>query len=150
MSHHIGLQVLRAKVRGFQAAGSTISSRISKSEKERKNKLWDDKRRLGTHCRYHLVAYGLLRDVPYAQIEQCAPNNLLRPESVLEIMLAHASWQQRSKLNLDSVKALLTRSQADMPTSTDVGVTPALEKLASSKGSSTPTAGSPQPHGKSL
>ena len=44
MSHPIGLQVLKAKLRGFQAAGTTISSRISTSKKERKHRLWNQKR----------------------------------------------------------------------------------------------------------
>jgi len=107
----IGLQVLRAKLRGFHAAGSTISSRISKSEKERKNRLWDAKRQLGTHCRHHLVAYGLLRGVPYDQIERCAQNNKPNPQVVLDIMLAHADWQQKRGLDLEKVKQLLTRAQ---------------------------------------
>jgi hypothetical protein len=104
---NIGLQVLKAKLRGFHAAGHSISRRISKSEKERKNRLWDNKRSLGTHCRYHLVAYGLLRGVPYHQIEQCAPSNKLNPQAVLDIMLAHADWQQRRGLDLAKVEGLL-------------------------------------------
>lgn len=111
MSYHIGLQVLRAKLRGFQAAGTTISSRISKSEKERKNRLWDEKRRLGVHCRHHLVAYGLLRGVPYDQIERCAPNNQLDPQKVLEIVLAHNGWDPKKgmqQFDLEKVKNLLT------------------------------------------
>lgn len=115
MSYHIGLQVLRAKLRGFQAAGSTITSRISKSEKERKNRLWDDKRRLGTHCRYHLVAYGLLRGLQYAQIERCAPQNKLNPQVVLDIMLAHADWQQKRGLDLTKVESLLTVTSVVVP-----------------------------------
>jgi peptidyl-tRNA hydrolase len=67
MSYSIGLQVLRAKVRGFQAAGTTISSRISDSAGKRKASFWDKKRELGTYTRYHLIAYGLLRDIPYEQ-----------------------------------------------------------------------------------
>lgn len=116
--YHIGLQVLRAKLRGFQAAGSTISSRISKSEKERKNKLWDLKRSLGVHCRYHLVAYGLLRGVPYSQIEKCAPNNKLKPELILEIMSAHADWQQKKGLDLEKVKTLLHVPEAEVAVAT--------------------------------
>jgi hypothetical protein len=113
MSYPIGLQVLKAKIRGFQATGATISSRISKSEKERKNRLWNEKRRLGLHCRYHLVAYGLLRGVRYDQIERCAPNNKLNPQAVLDIMLAHHSpslsdWIHWRDLNLEKVKLLLT------------------------------------------
>ena len=110
MSFPIGLQVLRAKIRGFQATGTTISSRISKSEKERKNRLWNEKRRLGVHCRAHLVAYGLLRGVPYDQIERCAPNNKLSPQVVLDIMTAHNGWDPKRgyiKYDLETVTQLL-------------------------------------------
>jgi len=110
MSYHIGLRVLRAKIRGFQAAGSTIASRISKSEKDRKNRLWNEKRLLGVHCRAHLVAYGLLRGVPYDQIEKCAPNNKLNPQLVLDIMLAHNGWDAKRgyvKYDLAVVEKLL-------------------------------------------
>jgi hypothetical protein len=108
--YHIGLQVLRAKIRGFQVTGSTITSRISKSEKERKNRLWNEKRRLGLHCRYHLVAYGLLRGVPYSQIERCAPSNQLNPQGVLDIVLAHNGWDSKMgyvHYDLEKVKKLL-------------------------------------------
>ena len=85
----IGLQALRAKIRGFHASGSTISSRISKAHKEKKNRLWELKRALGTECRHHLIAYGLLRGVPYHEIERCAPNNRPNAREVLAIMQAH-------------------------------------------------------------
>jgi hypothetical protein len=110
MSYPIGLQVLRAKIRGFQSAGSTISSRITKSEKDRKNRLWNEKRALGTFCRAHLVAYGLLRGVPYHQIEKCAQNNQLNPQVVLDIMQAHNGWDPKRgyiKYDLETVKGLL-------------------------------------------
>lgn len=107
MSHHIGLQVLRAKLRGFQAAGMTITSRISTSEKERKNKLWDEKRRLGWFARHHFVAYGLLRGVPYISIERCGMFNKIRPELLLSIMLEHAEKEQKRWLTLESVGELL-------------------------------------------
>ncbi len=110
MSYPIGLQVLRAKIRGFQSAGSTITSRIAKSEKERKNRLWNEKRALGNHCRHHLVAYGLLRGVPYGKIEKCAPNNRISPQVVLDIMLAHNGRDPKrgyAKYDLETVTKLL-------------------------------------------
>jgi hypothetical protein len=110
MSFPIGLQVLRAKIRGFQASGSTISSHITKSEKERKNRLWNEKRALGNHCRAHLVAYGLLRGVPYGQIERPAENNKLNPQVVLDIMTAHNGWDPKRgyiKYDLETVVKLL-------------------------------------------
>lgn len=113
MSYHIGLQVLRAKVRGFHAAGTTITSRISNSEKERKHRLWDAKRKLGTHCRHHLIAYGLLRGLSYDQIERCAQNNKPDPNAVMEIMFEHAEWAQAKELTLERVVQLLTPATVD-------------------------------------
>lgn len=110
MSYHTGLQVLRAKVRGFQAAGLTLSSRISTSRKERRSRFWNEKRALGVHCRYHLVAYGLLRGVPYDQIERCAPTNRLDPKRLLAIIEEHNMWaagQGFVRYDLDTVKKLL-------------------------------------------
>jgi hypothetical protein len=129
MSYHIGLQVLRSKIRGFHAAGTTITARISKAEKERKGRLWNQKRSLGLHCRYHLVAYGLLRGVPYDQIERCAPNNKLNPKVILDIMLAHNGWDPRrgtQKYDLERVKSLLSpgpfNTVATSDSSTDISV----------------------------
>jgi hypothetical protein len=99
----IGLQVLRAKLRGFQAAGTTISSRISKSEKERKHALWNAKRELGVHCRHHLIAYGLIRGLSYAHIEKCAPNNKPDPKYVLRLMQDHDG----TKWTLEKIETLL-------------------------------------------
>lgn len=121
-SFPVGLQVLSAKLRGFQAAGSTISSHISQAQKERKSRLWDRKRALGTHCRYHLVAYGLLRNLPYEQIERCAPQNRLDPQRLLDIMLAHADLHQKRDLTLDKVKELMT--PIVLPESTKPASTP--------------------------
>jgi hypothetical protein len=118
MSHHIGLQILRAKVRGFQVTGSTLQSRISKAKGARKSRLWELKHRLGNQARYHLVAYGLLRGVPYERIERCSTNNKLNAEKLLEIMVAHTGIVEMTcpdgrKLmgwahyDLERVKALL-------------------------------------------
>ena len=89
MSYSIQLQVLRAKIRGFEVSGRTIATRIHKSEGVRKNQLWNQKRQLGRICRHHLVAYGLLRGIPYSELERCHPNNTLSPKLVLAILQEH-------------------------------------------------------------
>lgn len=116
MSYNIGLQVLRAKVRGFHAAGSTISFRISKSEKEQKHRLWESKRKLGSHARHHMIAYGLLRGIAYHQIERCALNNKPDLKYLLRIVQDHGgkSW------TLESLMQLLERSStASLPQTED-------------------------------
>jgi len=110
MAHHIGLQVLRAKIRGLQATGFTISSRIHKAAGKRKNDLWNTKRALGVHCRHHLIAYGFLRGVPYYNIEQCAANNKPKAQYVLDIINQHNMWDSKRgyvRYDLEMVKQLL-------------------------------------------
>lgn len=102
-----GLQVLRAKIRGFQVAGVSIHRKIVKSSGLRRMGLWHKKRALGDHCRIHLIAYGLLRGVSYDEIEKCAKENKPYAESVFNVMLTHASWQVKNELTLEKVKLLL-------------------------------------------
>lgn len=92
MSHSIGLQVLRAKIRGFHVTGTTFTSRIKKAHADHKNRLWVQKRHLGVYARYHSLAYGILRGIPYAHIEKCAPNNRPNPQTILDTVLLHTMW----------------------------------------------------------
>lgn len=141
--YHIGLQTLRAKIRGFHVAGSTIASHISKAKSDRKNRLWEMKRQLGDAARYHLIAYGILRSVPYAQIEKCAENNRPSPQRVLDILTAHNSWEagvQFMRYDIALVERLLTpsasvsdaakRASNRHSTVTPTAPTMALEKAA--------------------
>lgn len=108
--YSLGLQVLRAKVRGFHVTGSLITQRISRSKLDKKHNLWNAKRAIGNHARHHMIAYGFLRGISYERIEKCAINNQPNPQVVLDIMLAHADWQQKKGLNLEKVISLLTVS----------------------------------------
>jgi len=155
MSHHIGLQILRAKIRGFQSTGMTITARIGKAEKERKNRLWNQKRSLGYHCRHHLIAYGLLRGVPYDQVERCAPNNRPDPKLVLDIVVAHNRWTPEKGLvsyDLEKVKQYLTTSTASTAsTSTAASSTASSTKPPATSGATlspgptaVPTLGRPE------
>jgi len=105
---YTSLRALRAKIRGFQAEGISIAGRIRKASGAKRNALWDEKRRLGCYNRLYLVAYGLLRDVPYERIERCARHNELSPESVFAVIKEHGSWEVNRHLTLDHVKGLLT------------------------------------------
>jgi len=112
-----GIQVLRAKVRGLQAAGISIHNRIRKAKGPKRNKLWDDKRTLGSYSREHLIAYGLMRGVPYDRIERCAKGNQPNARTVFELMKAHADWKMARELTLEKVEALLTPSTEPVPRS---------------------------------
>ncbi len=112
-----GIQVLRAKVRGLQAAGVSIHNRIRKAKGPKRNKLWDDKRRLGSFSREHLIAYGLIRGVPYDRIERCAKGNHPNAMVVFELMKSHADWKMARELTLEKVVELLTPSSEPAPRS---------------------------------
>lgn len=116
----IGLQVLRAKIRGLQAAGISLHNRIRKAKGPKRNELWNEKRRLGCYSREHLIAYGLLRGVLYGRIEKCAEEN--RPDAALvfELMRAHGDRKVTRELTLEKVKELLSPNvelQLQQPTS---------------------------------
>lgn len=130
---HTGLQVLRAKIRGLQAAGTSIHNRIRKAKGPKRNRLWDEKRRLGGYNREHLIAYGLLRGIPYGRIERCAEENRPDAAKVFELMKAHGDWKVARELTVDKVKELLGPSPEPPKTS------PA-ESLP-------PTSPTPQPEG---
>lgn len=103
----IGLQVLRAKIRGFQAAGISLHNRIHKAKGSKRYKLWNEKRRLGCYAREHLIAYGLLRGVPYERIERCKEKNRPDAARVFELMRAHGNWSVARQLTINIVKELL-------------------------------------------
>jgi len=104
----IKLQLLKVKIRGFHATGQSIAHRISKVERERKTKLWEQKRLLGWHSRHHQVAYGLLRGIPYSKIERCAEHNGLNASMILSIMLEHFNACTGPRPDLAKVKELLS------------------------------------------
>ena len=101
------LQVLRAKIKELQSAGEALRRRIQKSSGLKRHSLWQQKRALGEYSRYHLVAYGLLRGIPYDRIEKCSENNRPNPKRLFELMKAHAPWQLDRDLTIDRVKVLL-------------------------------------------
>lgn len=65
---------------------------------------------LGRYNRNHLIAYGLLRGVPYEKIERCAEQNVPNASTVFEIMKTHGSWELLSKWSLETVSVALKRA----------------------------------------
>lgn len=105
----IGLEILRAKIRGFHITGSKIAKKISKSKGLRKHQLWDLKRSVGDACRCHLVAYGLIRGIPYENIEKCSKQNILSAKHIHQIIHAHLwNWEKEQDFTLSKVEEMLT------------------------------------------
>lgn len=101
MSYHIGLQVLRAKIRGLYATGLSLQKEITKTYSDpfagpRRQQLRQQKRSLGVYTREHLIAYGLLRGIPYEYIERCSANNLPNVKRVNELIKQHSAFNDGS------------------------------------------------------
>lgn len=114
MSQQFGLQILRAKIRGFHVAGLSLQHRISRSQGERRMQLRLKKRRLGHSAREHLIAYGFLRGIPYEKIERCAWENKPVARNIFELAKLHALWPERCP-TLESVEQWLTSSTSARP-----------------------------------
>jgi hypothetical protein len=109
---NIGLQVLRAKIIGFQSVGISIKNQISKSAGLKRDKLWQRKRALGCYNREHLIAYGLLRGVPYEKIEnKCAKYNKPNVDKIYVLIKQHGGWKAQ-ELTPEKMLALLSPPKA--------------------------------------
>lgn len=110
---NIGLQVLRAKIIGFQSVGISIKNQISKSAGLKRDKLWHKKRALGCYNREHLIAYGLLRGVPYEKIEnKCAKNNKPSVDKIYVLIKQHGGWTAQKEFTPEKILTLLSPPKA--------------------------------------
>lgn len=110
---YVGLQALRAKIRGFQSAGESIHHRIGKAKGWKRHKLWSEKRQLGRYNRDHLIAYGLLRGLTYERIERCAEENRPDAARIFAIVQAHGNWEAAKKwATVQTVEAALKRASS--------------------------------------
>lgn len=105
MKMDIKLRVLKAKIRGLEAEGRSIRAHITRSSGSHKDQLWCLKRELGHYTRAHLIAYGLLRGVPYSKIESNAQSIDYR--AVHEVILETVPGWQRHSWTLERVRDLI-------------------------------------------
>jgi len=108
----IELRVLKAKIRGFELEATGISKGISQTVRDEKANLWWQKRLLGTYTRSHLIAYGILRGVPYPKIEsKPAKDNQPNVQEILDIVHAHVNRWERPKWTTEKIADLLKREE---------------------------------------
>jgi hypothetical protein len=105
---YLGLQILRAKIIGFQTVGISYKKRIGKTSGDERHKLWCQKRAIGCYNREHLIAYGLLRGIPYERIEKCAEQNRPNAEKVYLLIEQHGDHKAKKEFTLQKVKSLLS------------------------------------------
>jgi len=106
------LLLLKAKIKGFAEESKRIRRFINKSSGSTRYHYWEIKRSLGKEVRLHLLAYGLLRGIPYNQIE---PNsnkhlrNYLNYEYLVSIIKHHYGFCGKSLWTVKSVKDLIEK-----------------------------------------
>lgn len=107
------LLVLKSKLCGLEHTSRKFRRRIAKSAGDKRWALRFRKMCLGAYTREHLIAYGLLREVPYEKMEaHCAKGNEPNAKAVLEIIQSHLPLYERGKWSLDQVIQKLQRNEA--------------------------------------
>lgn len=105
------LRALRAKIKGFCAESTSVRKDINRSRDQKKARLWDEKRSLGSVAREHLIAYALLRGKKYEELERkCRPGNEPHCSVILKLIHEHASAKDRREWTEQRVKDALTRA----------------------------------------
>lgn len=90
---------LKAKIKGLAIESQRLNIRISKSKTELRAKLRLIKHQLGADARYHLLAYGALRNIPYKIIEKNSNPHLkvyLNQSYLIQLVQNHCDkWQDK-------------------------------------------------------
>lgn len=106
------LLVLKSKLCGLEHTSRKFRKRIIKSSGDRRWQLRYRKMCLGVYTREHLIAYGLLRGVPYSRIEgKCGDKNQPHAAAIHAIVQAHAPWNEKGKWTEAHVVSLLSRGE---------------------------------------
>lgn len=101
----IELQVLKAKIRGFEIESQKIRRQIRKEKGVRRCPLWQRKRELGSYTRNHLLAYGILREIPYNKLERNAQS--INIDAILDVIHTHVRYFERSKWTKERLEKLV-------------------------------------------
>lgn len=104
------LLVLKSALCGLERTSRKFCKRIARLKGDRRWALRFRKLALGAYTREHLIAYGLLRNVPYERIEtKCAKGNEPNVANITAIIKLHAPYYEREKWTNDRVSELLKR-----------------------------------------
>ena len=79
---------IRRELKDRQAASQAIRAKINQTSDQERYDLWDEKREYGAVTRDLLLAYALLRGVPYCAVEsKCREDNAPHPPDI-QVMAA--------------------------------------------------------------
>lgn len=100
----IELLTLKAKIKGLAEESHRIRRLMRDKTGDDRFYLWNLKRSVGKEVRYHLLAYALLREIPYSKIEPNSNKDYLRQPChfnysyLLQIVQHHCRWNDKIKL----------------------------------------------------
>lgn len=118
---------LKAKIKGMAQMGSDLSAKAQKIKKTENNPEapWNKQRSylifkkrhqklgLAKIQRHHLIAYGLLKGIPYERIEVCAEHNKPDPLFVHRIIQEHINPWRAGQWTAEKVILLLKRKASE-------------------------------------
>ncbi len=92
---------LKAKIKGLAEESHRVRRLMRDKTGKDRSKLWDLKRWIGKEARYNLLAYALLREIPYSMIEPYSNKEYLQPHNfnysyLLQIVQHHCRWIDKS------------------------------------------------------
>lgn len=100
---------LKARICGFAHVAKSISKDASKKHGDARAMAKMVRKSLQYDNRLYLVAYGLIRGIPYRKIEpKCALENRLNPRAVAATIRAFVPWNEQKQWSDERVAELLT------------------------------------------
>lgn len=105
--------VLRAKIKGLAAEGVRLGQRARATTRARRAAHRRTKSQVGAIARYHLLAYGLLRGVPYAAIERPRADHAPDPARLARLVHEHGGWNAAREWPPERVRAWLAPALND-------------------------------------
>lgn len=78
---------IRANVKGYSLEGISLKKAMSKQSGEKRLNLCSRKKSIGFNARLYYLIYGMIREIPYKNIEKnCADNNKPNAQNISNIL----------------------------------------------------------------
>ena|SRR5260221_4962477 len=114
---NLNLLTLKSKICGFEHVSGKIRKDILRTSGPKRASYRYCKLFVGVTAREHLIAYAILRKIPYEKVEQkCAKGHEPVSEHVLNIIHSHVYPSERKDWTLKRVNDLLKRPEVDCVT----------------------------------
>ncbi len=113
---------IRAKVKGFQAEGLTLSKLAQKFTGSKRNDINQLKKSIGYTTRNYLIAYAFIRKIPYSTIEpKCGKLNKPESKRIFDIIKENCQYSYGYGLKIENIEEYLADNNC-VQTKVAVGV----------------------------